>query len=184
MRRRRDNSFKTEADLCAAFLKWVRISQPGWTPYPETEGWDILLAHADGTQIGIQAKLRFNIAVLEQAVEPHNVDSQPGPDYRAVLVPAGCGSRTLSAALGLTMITARKGWDGKYGFYPDLCGGFNRFEPWHYCNPDKRLRLPEYLPDSRAGVPSPSPLTPWKVAALKICAILRSAAGSAVLISN
>src|SRR6185312_7545021 len=56
--------FDTEAAMCAAFSEWAQGQ--GWTPYAETAGFDILLVHGDGTQIGVQAKLRFNTAVLAQ----------------------------------------------------------------------------------------------------------------------
>ena len=54
--------FAKESDLCAAFL----ASLPeGWTAYPETAGFDILLGReVDGFQIGIQAKLRLNAKVI------------------------------------------------------------------------------------------------------------------------
>ena len=58
-------SFKTETELCNGFISCL---PQDWTAYAETAGWDILLANKDGTQIGVQAKLRFNMAVLEQAI--------------------------------------------------------------------------------------------------------------------
>lgn len=56
--------FKTEADLCAAFIASI---DSRWTPYAETAGWDILLVrHADGFQIGIQAKQKMNTEVVNR----------------------------------------------------------------------------------------------------------------------
>jgi len=164
---KRPPSFKTEAEMCAAFIVWLK-QQLGWTPYAETAGWDILLAHADGTQIGVQAKLKFNLAVLTQAVESGGGWNEVGPDYRAVLVPDG-GHADLCAALSLTLIRPRKQWNGSFEFEP----GFDRsWARWHYCNPAKRHDLPEYVPDVPAGVPSPSTLTKWKVGALQVCAVM------------
>ena len=71
--------YKTEAALCADFITWVKAESgtqrrfgagrsPVWTPYAETAGWDILLVAADGTQIGVQAKLRFNLKVIAQSI--------------------------------------------------------------------------------------------------------------------
>ncbi len=59
--------FATEADLCAAFLAEVPNT---WTAWKEHAGWDILLVRkADGFQIGIEAKLKCNATVLQQALK-------------------------------------------------------------------------------------------------------------------
>lgn len=166
---KREPSFKTEADMCTAFLAWL-TRYPGWTPYAETEGWDILLAHADGTQIGIQAKLKFNMAVLLQAVESAHGWNTVGPDYRAILVPEEQGNRDICSALGLTMLRSRKRYRGDFEFEPDFSD--RPYERWHYCNPVKRHDLPAYVPDVQAGVPSPSQLTKWKISALQISAVI------------
>ncbi len=65
--------FKTEAELCAAFIEYAQRGE-AWTAYAETCGWDILLVRkADGFQIGIQAKLNYNMKVLSQCLETwHN----------------------------------------------------------------------------------------------------------------
>jgi len=56
------NPFATEADLCAAFLACVPAT---WQAYPESCGFDIVLAHKEtGAQIGIEAKLTLNAKVL------------------------------------------------------------------------------------------------------------------------
>lgn len=74
---RTEKTYSTEAELCTAFIDWVkaengkargRDTAPVWTPYAETAGWDILLAADDGTQIGIEAKLKFNLKVLAQCL--------------------------------------------------------------------------------------------------------------------
>jgi hypothetical protein len=68
MRRRRGSRrpYRTEADLCAAFLAALRRDyQEKWLAYAETEGWDVLLVRQkDGFQIGIQAKLALNASVI------------------------------------------------------------------------------------------------------------------------
>lgn len=163
--------FATEADLCARFMKWAR--KEGWTPYPETEGWDILLVGADGTQIGVQAKLRLNIKVLAQAV-PDQWSEQwhnDGPDFRAILVPAGEGCESLCGALGIT--TFRPRYRGAEDFLPALKNARPGWgECWHWWAPKKRHELPAYVPDVTAGASGPVQLTVWKVAALKVCALL------------
>ena len=79
-------TYKTEADLCADFIAAVRHDGK-WECYPETAGWDILCVRAsDGAQVGVEAKLRFNARVLNQALEEYGwAPDRSGPDYRAVL---------------------------------------------------------------------------------------------------
>jgi hypothetical protein len=81
--------FATEVALCSAFIACV--DKRVWCPYPETAGWDILLVRrSDGFQIGIQAKLRLGLDVINQAIESRGSwhSTAPGPDCRAVLVPS------------------------------------------------------------------------------------------------
>lgn len=176
----KEKPFKTEADLCRRFLDGV-AKQDGWTPYAETEGWDILLVrNEDGFQIGIEAKLKLNLQVINQALErgTYSVTS-PGPDCRAVLVPDteyGCGA--ILAYIGITVIHVSPSANYSYRsiFQPDLPTikhqGWR--EQWHEWCPTKRHKLPEYVPDVEAGKPSPTQLTDWKIGALKIQAILES----------
>lgn len=163
---RHESQFKTEAALCAAFMNWAKTQ--GWTPYPETSGWDVLLVGGDGTQIGVQAKLRFNMGVLRQVVpDQFEAWQKEGPDFRAVLVPSGQGEEKICGALGITVITAYS--DGS-AFFPrlDERSGLT----WHYWNPEKRHALPRYVPDVPAGASAPVQLTRWKVAALQVTAVL------------
>ncbi len=166
---KRQPTFATETELCAAFLAWLS-RYPEWTPYAETEGWDILLAHADGTQVGVQAKMKFNMAVLQQTIESGLGWNATGPDYRAVLVPDDCGIRNITDALGLTLIRPRNNWNESFEFDPGF--GDCSYACWHFSNPEKRHPLPAYIPDVPAGVPSPSTLSKWKIGALEICAVL------------
>lgn len=176
----KDKPFATEAELCAEFLDWVdpRV----WTAYPETEGWDILLVRpADGFQIGIEAKLRLNAAVVTQAIEQYGAYQAvaPGPDCRAVLVPASSGFKTICKYLGIVIVTpsyrssfrARK---GRWEFTPRLPDQAGRFDgaDWPEWCPAKRHALPAYVPDSTAGTPSPVQLTEWKIKAIKLAVIV------------
>lgn len=177
---KREPAFASEAELCAVFMAWAK--KAGWTPYPETAGWDVLLVGPDDIQIGVQAKLRFNMHVLAQSL-PDRWDLQceaAGPDFRAVLVPdipAGLG--TIAGSLGITVFRPTRFDHCREGpiieFLPEL--GVNRFirtwdENWHWCSPMKRHQLPAYIPDVAAGSPSPVRLTDWKIKALKVCARL------------
>lgn len=171
-------SFKKEADLCAAFI--AAIDQAVWTPYAETAGWDILLVRkADGFQIGIQAKLKLNAHVLNQAAETTYDVDRGGPDCRAVLVPHGGdrGLETLAAYVGITVISFRgeppRGcWWSRY--QPSLPGeqphidGYREY--WFEMCPVRRETLPDYVPEHHlAGRPSPITLTHWKVQAMRLC---------------
>lgn len=165
--------FESEAALCAAFIVWVAAEQKGWTCYAETAGWDILVVHADGTQVGVQAKLRLNIDVIEQVVE--SIWAQrDGPDFRAVLVPGDCRPRPhLMNALGVTTIKSERRIRGDgFEFSPAFEGRYSYGTQWHYANPERRHELPSIVPDVPAGVPSPAQLTEWKIAALRLVAIL------------
>ena len=99
--------FATEADLCARFLAAL---DKGWTAYAETAGWDILLVRdADGFQIGIEAKLKMNTHVINQAIE-HSVYwvDHAGPDCRAIMIPEGEGGfDQIAAYIGITVIRVR-----------------------------------------------------------------------------
>jgi hypothetical protein len=160
--------------MCAAFIAAVGDA---WTAYAETEGWDILLVrNVDGFQIGVQAKLRLNIAVLNQVLEDH-WPREIGPDCRAVLVPEGAGHIGLVADyIGITIIRVLKSANGRWSkaFLPDLPKRGDDWSErnWHELVPMKRHALPEYVPDVTAGAPAPLQLTAWKINALKIAFIL------------
>lgn len=169
--------FSSEADLCARFIAAL---DKGWTPYAETAGWDILLVRdADGFQIGIEAKLKMNTHVINQAIE----DSlywveHAGPDCRAILVPEGeAGFETIAAYIGVTIIKVRAPYEkGIFGpaftpYLPKIDDKWLHSE-WHEWCPTKRHELPEYVPDVAAGASAPIQLTKWKIAAIKIAVTL------------
>ena len=172
--------FARETDLCAAF---IQVLPEGWVAYPETEGWDILLVRKeDGFQIGVQAKLKLNAKVILQTVEStHGVD-WPGPDCRAVLVPAGVNMelQALLPVLGITVMRMHldeAGWKGKVVkyFYPELPTLKHQWSDreWYECCPMKRHPLPDFVPDTRAGSSAPLQLTAWKVKAIRIAISLQ-----------
>ncbi|WP_201829606.1 hypothetical protein [Microvirga zambiensis] len=171
--------FEKEADLCAAFIE-AATKDGTWKAYPETAGFDILLVRDDGVQIGIEAKLALNAKVLSQILPGHVSYSYAatGPDYRAVLVPAGKDGALSSvcAALGITVITCRgddpgNRWYRNYG--PELPSTRDvDARDWHEWAPMKRCEVPAYVPDVAAGVASPVSLSVWKVKAIKLAIIL------------
>lgn len=172
--------FATEADLCTSFIAWVKNCSgkftygercPIWTPYAETAGWDILLVCEDGTQIGIQAKLKFNMKVLHQSLpEDWRYWHDRGPDYRAVLIPERDGvSESICSALGLTLFAPYgHSWHtGEQDYTPALTRA-----DCHWWSPLQREKLPAYVPDVLAGASGPVQLTDWKVKALRMVALL------------
>ena len=174
--------FAKESGLCAEFIAAItrnKSDSAEWVAYPETQGWDILLARkSDGAQIGVQAKLRLNNKVVAQTLPDHRFDRE-GPDYRAVLVPdTGCSNdlTPICAALGITVILFR-------GKLPKNMLGpeFHLFLPreswgaegdWHQWAPLRRHVLPDYVPDVAAGCASPVALTKWKISAIKLAVLL------------
>lgn len=169
--------YPTEVALCGAFIE--RVDKREWTPYAETGGWDILLVRKlDGFQIGIEAKLRMNVEVVNQALEEYGVNRE-GPDCRAVLVPgyASGGFERIATYIGFTIIIMSPG--GLYGRRPEFRPALPKIddkcwskEAWHEWAPARRHDLPKYVPDVAAGSPSPIQLTEWKISALKLQAIL------------
>jgi len=180
MPRDREPLFQTEAALCEAFIAWVKGF--GWTAYAETGGWDIVLVKPTGVQIGVQAKLRFNLRVLTQSMPCWVTQDRVGPDYRAVLVGDGHpGADVICEQLGLVLFYPKREYRGSpvASFEPrerELTGdrhGFTRYgNVWFDWNPERRIKLPEYVPDVAAGASGPVQLTDWKVGALRLTALL------------
>lgn len=171
--------FGSEAELCRALIDRVRDE---FAVYPETSGWDlVLVSRATGEQIGIEAKLRANLDVLVQA---HAYASHElrvaGPAVRAVLVPdAGHAFKYIARELRLAVI---EGWmyvvdrEGRQTHPAAAKAVFDveiRTAPrW---SPKKPLWLPPAEPAGLvAGASAPLRMTPWKVKALELCALLRS----------
>lgn len=165
--------FDNEAALVRAFVEQLQSQRSNvWTVYPETAGWDLLLVHKDGFQLGVEAKLILNAKVIEQALDgAHSYWHADGPDYRAVLVPEGKVQRHFSLicrmlGIGIITIATALGWrmlnlpSEEYG------------QDWPNWCPAKRCELPDYIPDVEGGHSAPVALTPWKVKAIKLLILL------------
>ena len=168
--------YATEAELCADFIAWAQPQ--GWTAYPETEGWDVLMVAPSGHQLGVQAKLKLNAKVLAQAAPGPSAFSQwgrdRGPDFRALLVPERSELASIATMLGFAVITpGYQGFACETGLYGVSYYGAPMKE-WAMTdwNPATRERLPDYVPDVPAGVPGPRSLSRWKVGALRVMATL------------
>jgi len=178
-----------EDELCNWLIEEAKSR--GWTCYPETSSWDILLVR-NGVQIGIQAKVRANLKVIYQTLpgffkyqgasmlsKPEQFRGKvPGPDFRCVLVPsAGIAKDTMKSlhkicnVLGIWTIEMGKsrnhGQPRHFGLGilddPEQITDFD----WH---PNEKCWFPEVVPDLPAGVPHPVSMTQWKQKALKLIA--------------
>lgn len=173
-------AFAKETDLCAAFIAAL---PDGWTAYPETGGFDILLVRAgDGVQIGVEAKLRLNAKVISQAAERSDYYGVGGenPDFRSVLIPDGVSYELADVCrlIGITVIMMRGGEHARHysrPFHPDLPRGRNEFDDrsWSERCPAKRITVPEWIPDVAAGDSAPLALTWWKIGAIKLVVTLQ-----------
>lgn len=181
----------SEAALCDEF---ARIIPEGWTCYNEVSGFDMVVVHdATGTQIGVEAKLTLNAKVLVQAMSGR-WRCGAGPDFRAVLVGKVVAENELIAdELGITVLKLRERrkrgrnwmWQGperpEFEVRPALPmidpaprvtmqgAAWMHREDWHDEAPVKRLWLPDYVPDVRAGCPAPMMLSDWKIKAIRVC---------------
>lgn len=176
-RHKKPDVFKTEADLCAAFIVWAK--NHGARCFAEWQGWDILLVLPTGHQVGIQAKLHLNDAVMLQAYPRiENID-QASPDFRAVLVPDSTPERGFIAhAIGLLVFEPKFEyppdihWGRKTEFRGDFVPAIEITRTWPEWSVAERHPIPATDTDSIAGSPCPVTLTPWKMGALSVLAEL------------
>lgn len=188
---RADQAFAKETDLCAAFLTCV---PKGWTPYPETAGWDIVIVHNEtGVQVGVEAKLVLNTKVLVQATEDMHSRwrCDTGPDFRAVLVGrhvTECAQIAGFMGIKVLQVGPRPSWMPKTG--ANWCVNGKRRDDWlpdireisphgwaGECDwidhaPARRLQLPDYVPRVIAGDSAPRKLSPWTVQAIRLCVLI------------
>lgn len=158
MRGSRERFEGSEADLCDWLIE--REARHGWTAYPETGEWDVLLVRPDGFQVGIEAKLRPCLAVLEQAAS--RMDRRKRPDQAVVLVGAITWEfKQVATRLHLGVYAWSRYSSSDLPDYPDR-------------GHRDRIELPPFVPVLRGGQPSPTPLTRWKLAALRLCLKLRA----------
>lgn len=174
---RNSGTFATEADLVAEFLRRLAVMDPGlkWKVYPESCGWDLLLVHEAGYQLGIEAKLLLNPKVIDQTLVGAFIThpAWDGPDYRAVLVPSEGRQLHLAnicKAIGIGVITVRPEGDGGSHWF-DLPSN-SEYCAWPNWGPMQRCPVPDYVPRVAAGVQSPTLLSDWKVRAIKLLIVM------------
>lgn len=177
---KKDCPFTTEAEMVACWLDQLRHvmdqrKAQDWTIYPETAGWDILLVHREGFQLGIEAKLSLNAKVLSQALAGQHYAEAAGPDYRAVLVPSGSCQLHMAAiadAIGIRILRVRPWERGSWYELGLPDEGDFQWREWPCWLPERRCALPDYVPDVSAGHKSPVMLTPWKIKAIRLMILL------------
>ncbi len=179
----------SEAHLCALFMSEFN-SLPGWTCHPEAAGFDVLVVHEDGRQIGVEAKLVLNAKVADQILPSLGDEfyGKSGPDHRLVIVSkitdASAGIKKMLEHLGVRVLVAQRcssirGQDHAFGIQHNLFWPEKGFPQWgHYSRmfdwwPEKRCQVPSVVTKLPAGVPSPVRLTPWKESALHVIAQMR-----------
>ena len=168
-----------EQDLCELLSACARELE--WTVYPEQGGWDVLLALPDGSQVGVQAKLRPNLDVLAQTIVGRPTTRQRRrrtgvPDVRAVLVPFTTRSFTrvadeLEVLVLCGDFLAGRSKEGA-AYLRDEVDRAPRIAPF------ERVWLPPFVPTHAAGVPSPRTVSPWRVEAARLCAKIREGEGA------
>lgn len=156
----------SESALCDVLAERARVE--GFRVVPECSGWDlILVAPETEEQIGVQAKLRPNLEVLGQAIVGPRRRS---PDVIAVLVPNVVRHfDTVAAELRIGVFTPRSLrvglgplWMLGSGPRRDVSAGRCWVPP---------VGIDVAIP---AGVPSPRTISPWKIAAARLCLRLRA----------
>ena len=172
--RRRVDPFKSEAALCDVFLEKAR--DEGLRCYPEASGWDVLVVDPEsGEQAGVEAKQRPNVDVLYQAVR--TPEHRAGPAVHAVLVPSA--SEAFAWVAEELRVAVVEGWrfipEETRHFYrePVLVRDalFDRTPRWNHPTPAWEPEVEVLQP---AGVPGPRRVTPWKIAAVKLCFRIRA----------
>lgn len=189
MRKAKPEPITKESELCEVFMREFNQID-GWTCYPEAAGFDVLVVHDDGRQIGVEAKLTLNAKVADQILPNHGDDffGRAGPDHRIVIVSkiteASAGIAKMLHRLGVKVLIPRDAWE-RTGYVRrfdledslltledrDVFFGRELLFDW---SPAQRCQVPAVVSDLPAGVPSPIRLTPWKEAAIKVVALMRS----------
>jgi hypothetical protein len=178
-----ERRFPTESALCDEFTALARTF--GYRVYPECSGWDLLLVDAGtGLQVGVQAKLKANPEVLLQALRPSDF-SKRGPDVHAVLVADHLQSSAWCSIARELRLLVIAGTDWVY--WKPMLRSYGDYRPRPVEFPVRELielaprwehSEREWVPDFEVhgmsgGASGPRQLTPWKIAAVKLCRTLR-----------
>lgn len=156
-----------EFELCDTFMQ--KVTGYGWTCYPETSDWDILLVR-DNVQIGVQAKTHMNLRVIEQCLDICYPLYRRGPHFRAVLVPRQ--KHYPAKILGQLKLLCFSADNYNHALLREPNGLLNiSHMDWRPITP---CWLPDVVPQVIAGASSPIRLTKWKQSALQLLALART----------
>ncbi|MDU4254588.1 hypothetical protein [Pseudomonas sp.] len=188
-RREKPAPIAKESELCELFIHEFNQIE-GWVCHPESAGFDVLVVHEDGRQIGVEAKLSLNAKVADQILPNCGDDfyGAPGPDHRLVIVSkitdASAGIAKMLERLGVKVLCVEDRW-GRDGYEHTfwlrerlltheegkIYFGHLRMFDW---SPAERCHVPAVVSDLPAGVPAPVRITRWKEAAVKLVALMRN----------
>jgi len=154
--------YATEAEFCAAFLRGIG---PRWTVYPEACGYDIFLVRDDGYQVGVEAKLRPSLRLVQQ-VSAHVYAAEMWGHARPDCIVAACPDhRPLHEVMELLrprgVVLLQRFLD---------MGPEARELP---IGSTKRCPVPEVVGDDVAGSPGGPSCTPWKLKAIRLALRMR-----------
>lgn len=170
--------YESESAMCLAFVE--RAREAGWDVYPETGKCDLLLIASDkvtttnaklGDQLAIEAKLHCNVEVLHQAMPKEW--GFAGPNFHAILVPFATGEfLSVARRLGILVFEASKKVHRAYRVYErvPMVSDLLRYLPESYrVYYDEPVWKPDAALWTTPGVKSPTKISPWKVAAIRMC---------------
>ncbi len=170
--------WESEAAMLQVVIDAARAR--GWRALPETAGHDLVLVVGDdcgpdslcpGDVVVVEGKLRDNVQVLAQALpaDSRGAKLSRSADWYAVAVPSASGEfRDLAYALGIVVLPVyagfQRGRPDEHVLFP-LVVASSRFR----CIGLQPLELHDLDVEMRAGEPAPRPLSPWKIAAVRLC---------------
>jgi hypothetical protein len=178
----------SEAAMLTAFV--AEATAMGFRCVPESCGHDlVLIAGPDiedglrrrhwtttgivaGDVVAVEGKLVNNVTVLRQAAPPHrrrwvSLDCA-GADFYCIVTPWYDGDfAEVAGALDICVAEMRAGSTERYSAAPRLV----RFDiqESHRCFPATTVRPTHLDVAITPGLPSPRPVTPWKLAAVRFC---------------
>lgn len=175
-------AYESEEQLCEDVASHARAA--GFLVYPETGKFDLVLVRR-GIQIGVQAKLRFTHHLVAQALEgvqwlERSRYIQRGPHYRLIACQPAKSIRgdaqVITRACHLLFLDMNN--HPAHWLYRHSHGRHRRYAltrygtpmDWRYYRwqPQKLVWLPPAIPNLPAGVPCPSTVGPWQIAAVRL----------------
>ncbi len=172
-RRQRGRSFDSETELASAAVAQFKLQ--GYTVYPELHGIDFVLTIPDPTVqegkriIAVEAKLSYNIKVLEQAWQHRRIAHEV-----AICIPRSSWgwstAKEMLELLDIGVFTVHRGYNYNPYATPETPRTYVLkqeviAEGKHYLESPTLLgsMIPEAETWTEPGRPSPRSFTPWRV---------------------